>query len=52
MQSGDLPSAKTSLLKIPTTGADGYSLMQQVAGHFEEETEFNNESIFEIVFLR
>ena len=50
MQTGDYASAKTSFLKIPTSGADGYSLTSRYLDNFEEETEFNNESIFEIVF--
>jgi hypothetical protein len=50
MQSGDYASAKASFLKIPTSGADGYSLTSRWLDNFEEETEFNNESIFEVVF--
>ena len=51
MQSGDYASAKAALLNIPTSGADGYSLTNRFLDNFEEETEFNNESIFEIVFF-
>jgi len=50
MQSGDYASAKASFLKIPISGADGYSLTDRYLDNFEEETKFNNESIFEIVF--
>ncbi|MXV51844.1 RagB/SusD family nutrient uptake outer membrane protein [Pedobacter sp. HMF7647] len=50
MQSGDYQGAKDALLKIPTSGADGYSLTSRFLDNFEEETEFNNESIFEMVY--
>lgn len=50
MQKGDYTSAKAALLKIPTSGADGYSLTNRYLDNFEEETEFNNESIFEVSF--
>src|ERR1700754_225263 len=50
MQKGDYAGAKTALLKIPTSGADGYSLTAHYNDNFLEETEFNNESIFEIAF--
>jgi hypothetical protein len=50
MQKGDYAGAKTALLKIPVTGADGYALMSRYLDNFEEETEFNNETIFESVF--
>ncbi|MHA4808683.1 RagB/SusD family nutrient uptake outer membrane protein [Flavitalea flava] len=50
MQTGDYASAKTAFLLIPTSGADGYSLTSRWLDNFEEETEFNNESIFEVVF--
>ncbi len=50
MQKGDYAGAKTALLKIPTSGADGYSLTASYNDNFLEETEFNNESIFEISF--
>jgi tetratricopeptide (TPR) repeat protein len=51
LQKGDYAGAKTALLKIPNTGADGYSLQSRYLDNFEEETEFNNESIFEVVFF-
>lgn len=50
MQNGDYDGARTALLKIPTSGADGYSLTSRYLDNFEEETEFNNESVFEVVF--
>lgn len=50
MQTGDYAGAKTALLKIPTTGPDGYQLTNRFLDNFEEETEFNRESIFEIIF--
>ncbi len=50
MQQGDYTDAKTALLKIPTSGADGYSLTANYNDNFTEETEFNPESIFEVVF--
>jgi starch-binding outer membrane protein, SusD/RagB family len=50
MQKGDYTGAKTALLKIPTTGADGYQLMNRYLDNFEEESELNNESIFEVIF--
>ena len=51
MQTGDYASAKAALLLIPTSGADGYSLVNRFLDNFEEETEFNNESIFEVIFF-
>ncbi|MEO5891378.1 MAG: RagB/SusD family nutrient uptake outer membrane protein, partial [Ferruginibacter sp.] len=51
MQLGDYAAAKAALLKIPATGADGYQLTDRYLDNFEEETEFNKESIFEIVFF-
>jgi len=51
MQTGDYASAKAALLLIPTSGPDGYSLVNRYLDNFEEETEFNNESIFEVVFF-
>jgi starch-binding outer membrane protein, SusD/RagB family len=51
MQNGNYPLAKAALLKIPTTGANGYKLTNRYLDNFEEETEFNEESIFEIVFF-
>jgi hypothetical protein len=50
MQKGDYTGAKTALLKIPSSGADGYSLTARYNDNFLEETEFNNESIFEVSF--
>jgi len=50
MQTGDYAGAKTALLKIPTSGPDGYQLTNRFLDNFEEETEFNRESIFEIIF--
>jgi len=50
MQKGDYAAAKTALLQIPTVGADGYGLTARYLDNFEEEKEFNNESIFEVVF--
>ncbi|RWY54283.1 RagB/SusD family nutrient uptake outer membrane protein [Mucilaginibacter gilvus] len=50
MQSGDYTAAKTALLKVPTAGADGYSLTPRFLDNFEEETEFNSESIFEMIY--
>jgi hypothetical protein len=50
MQKGDYSGAKTALLKIPTSGPDGYTLVNRFLDNFEEETEFCNESIFEIIF--
>lgn len=51
MQQGDYTGAKEALLKIPTAGADGYRLTDRYLDNFEEETEFNSESIFEIVYV-
>src|SRR5262249_53880991 len=51
MQTGDYASAKTAFLAIPTTGDDGYHLMDRYLDNFEEETEFNDESIWEAVFF-
>jgi hypothetical protein len=51
MQNGDYGGAKAALLKIPTSGADGYSLTNRFLDNFEEETEFNSESIFEMVYV-
>lgn len=51
MQKGDYAAAKTALLLIPTTGADGYSLTSRYLDNFEVETEFNSESILEAVFF-
>ncbi|MEO5563417.1 MAG: RagB/SusD family nutrient uptake outer membrane protein, partial [Chitinophagaceae bacterium] len=64
MQKGDYTAAKTALLKIPTAGADGYRLRDRYLDNFEsglptptdngaadETLEFNDESIFEVIFL-
>jgi starch-binding outer membrane protein, SusD/RagB family len=51
MQTGNYVAAKTALLLIPTSGADGYSLTNRFSDNFEEESEFNNESIFEVVYV-
>lgn len=51
MQSGDYASAKAALLLIPTSGADGYSLTSRWLDNFEEEHEFNSESILEVIFV-
>ena len=51
MQQGDYAAAKAALLKIPTSGADGYSLTPRYLDNFELATEFNQESIFEVVFV-
>ncbi|BAV06029.1 Starch-binding associating with outer membrane [Filimonas lacunae] len=50
MQRGDYTGARTALLKIPTSGADGYSLTNRYLDNFEEETEYNSESVFETSF--
>ncbi len=51
MQTGDYAGAKAAFLKIPTSGADGYSLTNRYSDNFELATEFNPESIFEVVFV-
>ncbi|MEO6721851.1 MAG: RagB/SusD family nutrient uptake outer membrane protein [Ferruginibacter sp.] len=51
MQKGDYAGAKTALLKIPTSGADGYGLTDRYLDNFEVETEFNKESILEAVYF-
>ncbi|SHM73074.1 RagB/SusD family nutrient uptake outer membrane protein [Mucilaginibacter sp. OK098] len=51
MQKGDYAGAKAAFLKIPTTGPDGYSLTNRYLDNFELATEFNQESIFEVVFV-
>lgn len=51
MQHDDYAGAKEAFLKIPTSGADGYSLTDRYLDNFEEETEFNSESIFEVVYV-
>ncbi len=37
MQKGDYAAAKTALLEIPTTGADGYGLTDRYLDNFEAE---------------
>lgn len=49
MQKGDYAAAKTALQKV--IGSTLYSLMPQYAANFLEETEFNAESVFEVVFF-
>jgi len=51
MQTGDYAGAKAALLKIPTSGADGYALTDRYLDNFEEETEFSQESIFEMIYV-
>jgi tetratricopeptide (TPR) repeat protein len=52
MQTGDYAAAKTALLKITSlSGADAYALTDRFLDNFEEETEFNKESIFEVIFV-
>ncbi|MCO5946425.1 RagB/SusD family nutrient uptake outer membrane protein [Mucilaginibacter flavidus] len=51
MQKGDYAGAKAAFLKIPTTGPDGYALTNRYLDNFELATEFNPESIFEVVFV-
>lgn len=46
MQRGDYAAAKTALLNIT-----GYILVPRYLDNFEEEGEFNNESIFEAVYF-
>ena len=50
MQKGDYTAARTALLKIPTSGANGYSLNNRFLDNFEEEGEFSSESIFEMIY--
>lgn len=64
MQKGDYAAAKTALLNVPSGGADGYRLMDRYldnveaglstptdAGKLDETFEFNDESIFEAIFV-
>jgi len=51
LQTGDYAGAKAALLNIPTSGADGYALTDRYLDNFEEETEFNKESLLEIIFV-
>ncbi|RYY25956.1 MAG: RagB/SusD family nutrient uptake outer membrane protein [Sphingobacteriaceae bacterium] len=51
MQTGDYAGAKTALLKVTAlSGNDAYALTDRFLDNFEEETEFNKESIFEMVY--
>ncbi|RYY26953.1 MAG: RagB/SusD family nutrient uptake outer membrane protein, partial [Sphingobacteriaceae bacterium] len=51
MQTGDYAGAKAALLKVTAlSGADAYALTDRFLDNFEEETEFNKESIFEMVY--
>ncbi len=50
MQEGDYKDAEAALLKIPSSGADGYSLVTNFSDNFKQETAFNNESVFEVIF--
>lgn len=49
MQKGDYASARTALLAV--TGSNLYRLMDNYLDNFDEEHEFNAESIFESVFF-
>jgi len=49
MQRGDYASAKTALQAVMNAGM--YSLMDNYSYNFDEEHEFNKESIFEAVFF-
>ncbi|MDQ1085559.1 MULTISPECIES: RagB/SusD family nutrient uptake outer membrane protein [unclassified Siphonobacter] len=49
MQRNDYAGAKEALLKVTTSGA--YTLTDRYLDNFEEETEFNAESIFEVVYV-
>lgn len=49
MQKGDYAAAKTALLKV--TGSGLYHLMDNYGDNFLEETEFNQESIWEAVYF-
>jgi len=64
MQKGDYAAAKTALLNVPSSGADGYKLTDRYldnveaglstptdAGKLDESFEFNDESIFETIFV-
>ena len=64
MQKGDYAAAKTALLAIPSAGTDGYMLRDRYldnfeaglptptdAGKLDESFEFNDESIFEAIFV-
>ncbi len=49
MQKGDYAGAKTALLAVKNSGL--YGLTDEYSDNFLEETEFNKESIFEVVFF-
>lgn len=49
MQKGDYGGAKTALLAVKNSGL--YELTPEYSDNFLEETEFNKESIFEVVFF-
>jgi len=49
MQKGDYAAAKTALLQVVNAGI--YSLTNNYVDNFQEETEFNSESVFEVVFF-
>ena len=48
MQKGDYAGAKTALTAVVSSGL--YSLTDQYMDNFLQETEFSNESIFEVIF--
>jgi starch-binding outer membrane protein, SusD/RagB family len=50
MQKGDYAAAKTALLQVVNSGK--FSLAPNFEDNFLEETEFNQESIFEVVFVK
>lgn len=49
LHQGDYPNARTELQKIVSSGL--YSLTDEYNDNFLEETEYNKESIWEVVFL-
>jgi hypothetical protein len=49
MQKGDYGAARTALLEVKNNG--GFQLMPNYLDNFLEETEFNKESIFEVVYF-
>lgn len=49
MQRGDYAGAKTALLKV--VNSNQYRLTAEYSDNFVEETEFNAESVFEVVFF-
>jgi tetratricopeptide (TPR) repeat protein len=50
MQTGAYDKAKAALLAIPTSGNDGYWLVDRYLDNFELETKFNPEAILEVTF--